>query len=80
MPKYVPLPVDYELPFELGREINEYIDHLNNSDGSLDDCYRAEIMCTLNWCSRDNLLSEDKIAELRDYYQYKGVYKHASAY
>lgn len=76
MARYKALPIDYEIPEELEREIADYIDNLNNDNGSAEDCYRTEIMCLLNWCYRDKILPEEKIDELREYYQYKGILKH----
>ena len=76
MVQYKALPIDYKIPEELEREIADYIDNLNYDNGSAEDCYRTEIMCLLNWCYRDRILPDDKIAELREYYQYKGILKH----
>lgn len=78
--KYKPLSIDYEIPVDLQEEIDNYIDNLNNDNGSSEDCYRTEIMCILNWCYREGILPDDKIAELREYYQNKGILKHGQAY
>ena len=80
MEKYIPLKIDYEIPKDLQTEIDGYIDNLNNDNGSAEDCYRAEIMCILNWCYRERLLSDERIAELRDYYQHKGILKYGQTY
>ncbi|MBQ7487456.1 MAG: hypothetical protein IJT77_08185 [Clostridia bacterium] len=76
MIKYEPLKIDYEIPEELQIEIDHYIDNLNNDNGSSEDCYRMEIMCILNWCYRERILTNEQIDELREYYQHKGILKH----
>ena len=72
---YEPLKIDFEIPEELQYDIDRFLDHLNNGDGKLEDCYRTEIQCALNWCVRERLLSDEQITLLRDYYQHKGIYE-----
>ena len=42
--KFVPLKIDYEIPWELQKEIDLFLDNLNNDNGSAEDCYRTEIL------------------------------------
>ena len=71
--RYNKLDIDFEIPAELQDVIEQYVTYLNNSDGSLDDCYRTEIQLELNHCYRNGLLSAQQIELLRDYYQRQGI-------
>ncbi|MBQ8698660.1 MAG: hypothetical protein IJ521_06645 [Schwartzia sp.] len=70
---YKPLAIDFEIPEELDGTIKAYLHHLNYESGTSVDCYQAEIQVILNWCYRDELLTEKQINLLRDYYQRDGV-------
>ena len=70
---YKPLPIDFDIPEELDDSIRAYLHHLNYESGTSVDCYQAEIQVILNWCSRDEVLTEDQIQLLRDYYQRDGI-------
>lgn len=72
---YKLLAVDFELPKELNDTIKAYLHHLNYDSGTSVDCYQAEIQVILNWCLRDELLTEDQIQLLRDYYQRDGIFR-----
>lgn len=37
-----------------------------------------EVISELKWCKRENLLSDEKIRELREYYIYGGIHKEDS--
>lgn len=75
--KYEKLKINYKIPEELDQLFDEYVTWLNTGNGVADDYYRTEIQMTLNWCYREALLPEDKIQELRDYYQRKGIRRRA---
>lgn len=67
------LKIDFNIPDDLSDIIDEYIDYLNNGGGTSDDYFKTEIKLTLNWCLRENKLSDDQIKLLRDYYQNGGI-------
>ena len=72
---YKLLAVDFKLPEELNDTIKAYLHHLNYENGTSVDCYQAEIQVILNWCHRDELLTEEQIQLLRDYYQRDGIFR-----
>ena len=75
MEKYLPLKIDFEIPEDLQNDIDNFLHCINYNNKSLEDCYRTEIQCTLNWCYREKLLTDDQIHLLREYYQWGGIYK-----
>lgn len=74
---YKKLPISYKIPNELEDIINQYVIFLNTGKGltDADDYYTTEIQLILNWCFREQLLSEEQIKELRNYYQRGGIKK-----
>ena len=66
---YQKLKIDFEIPDELDREIDEYIHHLNYESGTSIDCYQEEIRVILNWCQIESILTPQQIEILRNYYQ-----------
>lgn len=71
--QYSKLKINYQIPADLSDIIDEYVTFLNTGAGIADDYYRTEIQLILNWCYREHKLSDDKIKELRDYYQEGGI-------
>ena len=75
MNKYKPLTVNETLPEELQEDINRYLEYLNNGGKNVDDCYQTEVNVSLNWCRREQLLSEETISTLKNYYVFGGIYE-----
>ena len=73
MLKYKPLKINFTIPEELQLAIDGYLHSLNYDNGGCEDCHRTEIMCELNWCYREGILTNEQIKLLRDYYQHKGI-------
>lgn len=75
--KYQKLDISFDIPEELEHDIDEYIKYLNDVEGEgigvTDDCYRTEILCTLNWCLRESILDGEQIKQLKDYYVWCGI-------
>lgn len=71
--KYQKLNIDFAIPEELENEIDEYINALNTMEKPPHDCFQAEIMVILNWCYRENILTNEQIKLLRDYYEHGGI-------
>ena len=65
------------MPEDLEKDINNMINYLNdpNDNHSCVDCYQMEVLTSLNWCIRENLMSMESIQLLRKYYVSGGVFK-----
>ena len=73
---YKKLNIDFEIPEELSDTIDKFLDYLNRGEYTMDDCFQEEIRVILNWCKRENILTEDQIELLRNYYQRGGIRKY----
>ena len=71
--KYEPLKINFDIPEILQRNIEEFIQNLNERNGNLADCYEEEIRSLLNYCDAD--LNENQIELLRAYYCKGGIYE-----
>ena len=69
---YKPLEIDFEIPEILQRDIDEFLEELNERSGSMADCYEQEIRNILNGC--DFTLTEEQIELLRNYYCRGGIF------
>ena len=69
---YRPLDIDFEIPEILKRNIDEFVDDLNNNNGNTADCYEAEIRSILNGC--DTCMTENQVLLMRNYYCRGGIY------
>lgn len=73
---YQPLNISFQVPEILQQNIDEFLYNLNQENGSLRDCYEAEIRNILNSCvDCEGELTEDQIEHLRNYYCRGGVYE-----
>lgn len=69
---YKKLDIDFEIPQLLEDGINDFVNNLNNQNGSLVDCYQEDIRNTLNGC--DLCLTSEQIELLRQYYCKGGIF------
>lgn len=72
---YKKLDIDFEIPEDLERGIDNFMECINYKNKELEDCYRTEIQCSLKWCCREKLLTEKQIQLLREYYQFGEIYE-----
>ena len=73
---YRELHIDFPIPEILQRDIDEFLQNLNEEGGNLRDCYEAEIRNILNSCvDCDGELTEEQIELLRNYYCKGAIYK-----
>ena len=73
---YEQLKIDFEIPEELQRSIDQLMEYLNTSKNpGMDDCERTEVLMDLNWCYRENLLTSEQIDLLKKYYVRGGIHE-----
>ena len=71
---YKKLPTAIKLPEELQHDIDRYIDYLNQGGELSEDCYQMEILTSINWCIREELLPIELIQKLKAYYIRGGIH------
>lgn len=69
---YIKKEFNFEIPYIIQRDIDEYLEYLNNG-GELDDCYIDNLKSDIN--SFDIDLTTEQQEQLRDYYCRGGVYE-----
>ena len=72
---YHALDIDFEIPEILEQDIADFLRNLNEQGGNLANCYEEEIRNILNECSEFELLTDNQISLLRDYYCRGGIYR-----
>lgn len=72
---YKKLEIDFELPELLEDAIDKFVEYINTTNGSCEDCYRDEIDFFIKDCMMTHSLTDDQIKIIREYYVWKGIYK-----
>jgi hypothetical protein len=72
---YEEMKIDCGISIELQTAIDALMHHINEEDGQLEDCYRAELDVVLKADLRAGDITEKQFETLRDYYVFGGLYK-----
>ena len=72
---YKKLDIDFELPPLLEAAIDRFVDYINTTNGSCEDCYRDEIDFFTKDCMMTHSLNDEQIDIIRRYYVWGDIYE-----
>ncbi len=70
--KYEKLKVDFKIPEDIEKMIDQFLYHINNEDGFSEDYYRSELSFMLK--EFNIKLTKEQIDILQEYYVDGGIY------